>query len=326
MPTQLVGRAVALVRRAGGDADGLIQAHDLPGTVESDPFILLSVQRLRAVLDGAARAARDSFLGVNIARQLDDGNVIAFACRGALDLRSALSRAILLLTAISPQLAVTFVESSGLGRIDLSVVDQPLGLGRHGNEYWVTSMLLHARRLTADPCVPERVWFAHPAPRDRGELERALGTSRVKFGAARSGFVLAARALDAPLRPTDPRLRGLLDRSAPSLLAPPREEDPFVARVRRTILEQLPRGAPAIDATARACGVSARTLQRRLSENGTTFRRLLDAVRSELSAVHIEDPDLSLDQVASLVGFSQASGLVRAFRRWNGTTPRARGD
>jgi AraC-like DNA-binding protein len=326
MPTQLVGRAVALVREAGGDADGLIRAHDLPPTVETDPFVLLSAPKLRAVLDAAERAARDPFLGVNIALRHDDGNVIAFACRGAPDVRSALIRCISLVTSLNQQLAVTFEERGGLGRIDMRIASQPLGLGRHGNEYWVTAMLLQARQLSMDLCAPERVWLAHPAPRDRSELERALGTSRVKFGVASTGLAIATRALDAPLRTADPLLRGLLDRSAQSLLAPPRDEGSFVASVRHAISELLPGGAPSIDAAARACGVSARTLQRRLGEAGTTFRGVVDAVRSDVSSMHMNDRGLSLEQVAKLVGFAQASGLVRAHRRWTGKTPRERGE
>jgi AraC-like DNA-binding protein len=322
MPTQLVGRAVARVRAAGGDADGLILAHDLPPTVESDPFILLSVPRLHAVLDAAERAANDPFLGVNIACGHDDSNVIAFACRGAPDLRSALTRCIGLITSFNQMLVVTFEERGGRGRVDMTITDQPLGLGRHGNEYWITALLLQARRLSGDECAPERAWLAHPAPRDTSEIERVLGTSKLKFGVASTGFAIPTRVLDAPLRSADPLLRGLLDRSAQSMLARRADEGAFVARVRSAIAERLPDGAPSIDDAARACGVSARTLQRRLGENGTTFRRVLDSVRSDVSSMHIDDRAMSLDQVASLVGFAQASGLARAIRRWTGKPPR----
>jgi AraC-like DNA-binding protein len=325
MPTQLVGRAVALVRAAGGDADGFIRAHELPRTVERDPFVLLPVPRLRAVLDAASLAARDPFLGVNIAVGHDDGNVVAFACRGAPDLRSALTRCLRLITSLNQHLAVTFEERAGRGRIDMAVLDQPLGLGRQGNEYWVTALLLHARRLSSEPCVPERVWLAHPAPPDSSELERVLGTSRVKFGAASNGMAIPTRVLDAPLRTADPLLRMLLDRYARSLLERGSEEGAFVARVRQAIVEHMPEGAPSIDDASRACGVSSRTLQRRLGENGTTFRQVLDAVRTDVSSMYVDDRDISLEQVAKLVGFSQASGLVRAYRRWTGKTPRDRG-
>jgi AraC-like DNA-binding protein len=325
MPTQLVGRAVALVRDAGGDADALIRAHELPRTVETDPFVLLPVSRIRAVLDAAERAARDPFLGVNIARWRDDGHMIAFACRGAPDLRSALSRCLRLVTSINPQLALTFEERDRRGRLDMRIVGQPLCLGRHGNEYWVTSMLLQARRLSPALGAPDRVWLAHPAPRDRTELVRVLGTSRVEFGAASNGIAISTRALDVALPTADPLLLGLVDRYARSMLAQHGEEGPFVARVRQALVEQMPHGAPAIEGVARACGVSVRTLQRRLGENGASFRSVRDAVRSDLSSMYVDDRALSLEQVATLVGFAQASGLVRAYRRWTGKTPRERG-
>src|SRR5262245_63753634 len=49
------------------------------------------------------------------------------------------------ITSINEQLVVTYEERGGLGSIDFGIVGQPLCLGRHGNEYWVTSVLLHAR-------------------------------------------------------------------------------------------------------------------------------------------------------------------------------------
>jgi AraC-like DNA-binding protein len=325
MPTQLVGRAVALVRDAGGDADALIRAHDLPLTVETDPFVLLPVPRLRAVLDDAERAAGDPALGLNIARWRDDGNVVAFACRGAPDLRSALTRCLRLITSLNPQLLVKFEEQGGHGEIDMRLVGEPLGLGRHGNEYWVACLLLQARRLSGEPRAPERIWFAHPAPRDRADLIRVLGTSRVTFGAGSNGMAVSTRVLDTPLRTADPSLVALCDRYAQAMLARHGEEGPFVSRVRQAIVDQLPHGAPTLESVARACGVSVRTLQRRLEESGQSFRAVRDGVRTDVSAMYVDDKELSLDQVATLLGFAQASGLVRAYRRWTGKTPRDRG-
>lgn len=324
MPTQLVGRAVAHVRDAGGDADGLIRELGLPPTIETDPFVLLPVGRIRDALDAAALAAGDPLLGLNVARFRDDTNVVAFACRGAPDLRSALTRCLRLVTALNAQMTVTFEERGGEGVIDMRIAGHPLCLGRHGNEYWVTSLLFHARRLCGEPRAPERAWFAHPAPRAKAELLRVLGTREVKFGAGSNGLAVSTRVLDTALPTADARMMGLIDRYAQMMLAGPAEAGPFVARVRQAIVDRLPHGAPTLEDVARACGVSVRTLQRRLGESGSSFRALCDAVRSDVSSVYVDDRDKTLEQVAALVGFAQASGLVRAYRRWTGKTPRGR--
>ena len=324
MPTQLVGRAVALVREAGGDADGVIRELGLPRTVESDPFVLLPVPRLRAALDRAAAAAGDPVLGLSIARSHDQPNIIAFACRGAPDLRSALQRCLRIITSLNQQLAVTFEERDGTGTIDMRIAGQPLGLGRHGNEYWVTSLVLQARALAGEPREPERVWLAHAEPPERSELERVLGTSNLEYGAASNGLAVSSRVLDTKLRTADPLLVGLVDQYAQLMIARHGEEGPLVARVRQAIVEQMEHGSPTIQGVARACGVSVRTLQRRLGEHGSSFRAMLDAVRSDLSEVYVGDRAMTLERVAGLLGYGQASALVRAHRRWTGKTPRER--
>ena len=72
---------------------------------------------------------------------------------------------------------------------------------------------------------------------------------------------------------------------------------------------------------ARAVRTSARTLQRRLTEEGQTFQDLLDDVRRDVSIRHVEGTDLPLSAIAQMVGYSQQSAFFRSFRRWTGTTP-----
>ena len=67
--------------------------------------------------------------------------------------------------------------------------------------------------------------------------------------------------------------------------------------------------------------MSARTLQLRLSHEGTSFAATLDAVRHALALEYLEDPMLSLGQIAVLLHFSDASAFYRAFKRWTGRVP-----
>ena len=66
--------------------------------------------------------------------------------------------------------------------------------------------------------------------------------------------------------------------------------------------------------------MSGRTLQRRLKEDDTTFEKLVDDLRSALTKRYLDDPDMSIEQVAVLVGYSESSAFRRAFRRWYGTS------
>jgi AraC-like DNA-binding protein len=70
-------------------------------------------------------------------------------------------------------------------------------------------------------------------------------------------------------------------------------------------------------------GVTRRTLTRRLAEHGTSFTKLLDEVRREAATYYVITSDHTLVDIAFLVGFSESSAFVRAFKRWHGVAPMA---
>jgi AraC-like DNA-binding protein len=72
---------------------------------------------------------------------------------------------------------------------------------------------------------------------------------------------------------------------------------------------------------ARTLGMTTRTLQRRLQEEGTTFRAVLDEVGLE-GAKRVQATATTSRALAASLGFSEAAAFHRAFKRWTGTTPR----
>jgi len=78
---------------------------------------------------------------------------------------------------------------------------------------------------------------------------------------------------------------------------------------------------PSIDKVARELGLSARTLQRRLGELGTTYQALLDDVRRDASRRLLASTDLDAGEVAFLLGFEELNSFSRAFHAWEGATP-----
>src|ERR1700723_591531 len=77
----------------------------------------------------------------------------------------------------------------------------------------------------------------------------------------------------------------------------------------------------AISAVARELGLSDRTLQRRIDDDGTTFRKLLLEARQELAREYLNRPDIDVAEVAYLLGYEDSNSFYRAFRTWEGTTP-----
>lgn len=93
-------------------------------------------------------------------------------------------------------------------------------------------------------------------------------------------------------------------------------------RLRSALLEALPAGHVAMDTLSRKLGLSARTLQRRLQEEGTTYQRTLDEVRTELAQHYLTRSAMSSAEIAFLLGFEDPNSFFRAYQRWTGKTPR----
>jgi AraC-like DNA-binding protein len=94
-----------------------------------------------------------------------------------------------------------------------------------------------------------------------------------------------------------------------------------VERVRSALLEALPAGELSMQAVCRKLGVSTRTLQRRLMDEGSSFQQTLDALRSSLAQHYLQNSTLSGGEISFLLGFEDPNSFVRAFQGWTGTTP-----
>jgi AraC-like DNA-binding protein len=143
------------------------------------------------------------------------------------------------------------------------------------------------------------------------------------FDAPFSGFVFDAARLDTKLASGDPSLHGVLRQHAERLLAELAQGDGLVERVRAQVLATLKDGPVAAEDVAAQMGVTRRTLTRRLAQHGTSFTALLEEVRRQAATHYLRNTDHSIEDVAFLLGFSESSPFVRAFKRWTGLAPAA---
>jgi AraC-like DNA-binding protein len=83
----------------------------------------------------------------------------------------------------------------------------------------------------------------------------------------------------------------------------------------------LPAGQNSIEEAANRLGMSKRSLQRRLSEESSSYQEMLNATRRELAQSYLSRSSASLGEIAYLLGFQDGNSFIRAFRGWTGQTP-----
>ena len=134
-------------------------------------------------------------------------------------------------------------------------------------------------------------------------------------------MVLTEAQLDLPIRTADATLLEILENYCREILGKKPIQPDIVFRVREQIVGLLPEGETSMDRVSSELGMSARTLARRLEEQGSSFRDILDDVRHQLALQYTSDRRLRLSQVAYLLGYNDQTSFNHAFRRWTGGTP-----
>ena len=168
---------------------------------------------------------------------------------------------------------------------------------------------------------PDQVTLMRPIPGDPGPWF-SFFRCPVDFGSDANRLVLSRTKATKPLSGSDPQLAALHEEVIERYLASLDRGD-ILNRARVEIIDQLPSGDLTEDSVAEALHMTKRTLHRKLQEHGETFRSLLAGVRKSLVTGYLGDPDLTLTEIAFLLGYSDASSFSRAFRRWFGTSPSA---
>ncbi|MES2569973.1 MAG: AraC family transcriptional regulator ligand-binding domain-containing protein [Verrucomicrobiota bacterium] len=184
----------------------------------------------------------------------------------------------------------------------------------------VFSLVLElGRRGTETKLTPKRIELKRPRYPDDG-LSEYFGCP-IKYRAERDAVVLRAPDLALPFIAHNEELL--------QMLAPQLENQLKAGQTRQSVGEQvkwvlrrlLSGSRPDVLMVAKELGMSDRTLQRRITDEGTTFRQLLSDTRRELVREYLADDSNDIAEVAFLVGYDNANSFYRAFRSWERTTP-----
>ncbi len=123
-----------------------------------------------------------------------------------------------------------------------------------------------------------------------------------------------------PLLQDERTLKQFLQHSPADLLARPDGGDSLTSQIRR-LLGRDCRRWPDLDQVARQLHMSSQTLRRHLREEGGSFQQLKDHLRRDLAIYHLGRDELSIQDIAEQLGFSEPSAFHRAFKKWTGLTP-----
>jgi len=288
-----------------------------------------SVRVPEAVTDTAWRLAatltHDEALGIHLAEALPRGSLdlIEYSLRSSPSLEKGLDRLARYGRLLSDRVAArTHRKGDDLLFLVHDTARTPLHPAR--TEFALAVALKLARDTTGVDITPARVSFAHAEPSDTSEHRRFFH-DRVGFGAGTSAMSLGASDAARPMREADPALASIIRRRLENALG---ERDrsstgEMSTRIRRIVVEGLGQTDLTLDGVVTTLAVSRRTLTRRLAEEGTSFRQILDDVRRDFARALLQDRSLSVADIAFFLQYSEPAAFHRCFKRWTGHTPQS---
>jgi AraC-like DNA-binding protein len=325
----LLANIVAELRSQGAAVDRLLRKHVGYAGGFADPYEQIPLVRFVNFLEGAAHALGDPLLGAKLGARsrVEDLGLIGLIFLASTNLQIALS-----------QLRKFFPVLQGATRVELDArcampefIYQILGLTiwprRQDAELTLSATCSAIRSLLGECWSPVEVHFEHDrAHRDTREIDSALWEifrAPVLFNQPANRLILEPRDL---VRPVAPRGEGMvlhLERHLKDLMRTKETTfDSCAAQVSHVISKRLGQADLEVNSIAAEMGLSPRTLQRRLAEEGTSLRDLVRRHRSHIVGRLLKDPKTKMTVIAHDVGYADATTFSRAFKSWSGETPR----
>lgn len=322
IPAVHVLQLLDVVARWGVTADELFEGLPLDVKRLEEPLQRVPIPVLDKLAQRARALTNEPALGVHLGMQMRASahGYLGFAAMTASTIREALEIAMRFAPTRTSAIALRLHVDADVCAL---VIEERVPLGA-AQELIILALIVGIEQIgsaltgkkldgSAD------VTFSKPANFERFEH---LGGHRIRFEQPENQLVFAAASLEHPIVFADPVARRLAQEQCERELEALGYRENLASRV-RALVPNPEGGFFSLEEVAAQLGVSPRTLKRRLAEQGTGFSELLEEQQRERALMLLRSPELSLEEVAERVGYSDVANFTRAFRRWTGSTPGA---
>jgi AraC-like DNA-binding protein len=321
LPLQYIRLIGDQLERMGVDVTSWLAASGLPSSWLRDPRSTVEFPQFRQLVLHSVSMSREDAMGLLVGERLlaNTHGLLGYAASSSGTLRQAIEVFERFTRLRAPFLEVSHAVRARQVRVR---IDEAVPLGdirRSVLEAVVLSVKNVLDSISLGACRVVRVSFPFPAP-GYAALAREMFGCEVAYAQPWAGITLPADVLDVPLRMSDPQAFEDAAAFCQRELDKLRANESLSARVRRLLLEKQ-NGFPSLQVTARLCRLTPRTLHRRLVDEGTSYRALLEDVRHTLAVEHLRAGHFSIEEIAYTLGYTDLANFRRAFKRWAKVPP-----
>ena len=310
------------IEDCGIDPAPLFKKHGVDASKRFDPNARVLYYKTDLIMAEAALLTGDPAFGLKEANYVLPAHIgpLGFSWLASTSLRTALKRLQRYTKVINEKLQVEMqdVEDELIVKI---IVGQPSANEFHRDSANLAVGTRMCRYIYGDDWNPAAVKLKHPEPEDTSYYFSFFRCA-IEFNASCNSLHIHSHQADERLTGSNKQLAQINDHIVVKYLAALAHDD-IINRVKSTILESLGESGVTESSVANSLHMSARNLHRKLNSEGTSFKKLLLEIRTELASQYISDMTLSLTEISYMLGFSEVSSFSRAYRRWTGWSPSA---
>ena len=312
----------AYVVSRGGSTSLLLHDAGLVAAEVSEPDRWLPLERIAALYESAASNLDDPHFGLAFGATvpLHSYGLLSYVVLNASDVATALNN----LARYSGTLSVSGISAKicvedSWARLIFTLDGGDPDRSRQYFESIAVVLCDMMKALAGDGWRPYEVCFEHTPADSEREVARRLQSS-VRFGAPHHSIAFDAAYLNRAVAGADRDLLPIVEKHINDVVGRA-EPDPLVTRVRRELARTMCDSNSSLESIARHLAMSPRTLQRRMMERGLRFKTVLNETRAELAKEYLEQPAMTVSEIAFLLGYAELSAFDRAFRRETGASP-----
>ena len=310
--------------RAHGNARHLLQAVGLDRESLRDPALRIPYADMMQLSELAARITKDAAFGLHVGERVEQNSygIVGYSVVSSATLGEALRTLQCYLPIWTDVGAFRLDVEQSVAHFQWKFSNSSLPEPRHDVEMTMAAVARFNRLSRGADWTPREVWFEHAKPKDVSEHARIF-RAPVRFGMPVNALLLDSSLLSVPLKGANPVAHRILTEAAEQVLA----VAPGAANLTQSLLsfirQRLGSGDFGLQDASRHLGVSRRTLQRKLREESSSHRLLVEQARRDLSRCLLLGSQATVTEAAYALGFSDPTAFHHAFQRWHRMPPQA---
>ncbi len=313
---------VDMMRKRGISANELLKGIDLPDKSRwNEPGLRILANEYEQLIRRAITLSGEPWLGweFGMSMNVSTHGFLGYAAMSSATLGDAIDLAVQYFRTRSTIVALESFVDGDQAVIQANEQIALNDIASFSMESLFSSLYFMAQKMLIDKPLVGEVRLAYPRPSYFDKLEPLL-PGPATFDCPHHQLRFDAALLQEPLQFADPRLSQMARSQCEEEMVDIKTPPALLGQVKRIVLAEVG-NFPNVDEVAEQLYMSSRTLKRKLQQLGTSYQKILDSLRRGLAVEYLTRSEHTIDEIAALLGYSDASNFARAFRRWTDKNP-----